>query len=453
MMWSFNFFRLGSNKTRREGNDSPTATSDDAFTKRKPAGRTRKSFARERGPRVSQTKRLRESFEMVKRRARMPIAMFDRPLVSEVEYIVDERYHSLKVIGYGSFGVVASAIDSRTSQRVAIKKILGAFSSSKMARYVLREVRLLRHLKHAHIVRLLDIDVPRQYRAWDEVYIVTPLLRTDLSNALKEGLVETPVQQKKIAYQILSALDHMHALGLMHRDVKAKNIILDDELNAQLCDLGHSRFYSKANRDLDLEFDDQLEKSDEPGLSTSVITPIQSPPEIGLGIDYDATIDIWAAGCVIAQIVQPGHEGLFDRTGRQAHLAEILTLMGNLEPDDLEDMPDHAQSTTRKIAKGGKKNSSNDMASIIRSRLGANSDPLVVDLLEQMLQFSPRKRVSASRALEHPWFDGVRQVQEEKQETFNFGRSEPHRKATKAELKELVWQEVVAFHPEAANHS
>lgn len=403
-----------------------------------------------RSSRASQKFSSRESFEMVKRRARMPISMFDRPLVSEVEFIVDERYRSLKVIGYGSFGVVASALDTRTSHRVAIKKIVGAFSTSKMARYVLREVRLLRHLRHDHIVRLLDIDVPRQYRAWDEVYIVTPLLHTDLLNALKQGLIETPILQKKIAYQILSALEHMHALGLMHRDVKSKNIILDDEFNAQLCDLGHARFHSRANRELDLEFDDQLKESDEPGLSGCITTVVHSPPELGLGIDYDATIDIWSAGCVIAQMIQPGHEGLFDRTGKNAHLAEIISLMGTLEQEDLEDMPDHAQSTTRKMSKGGRNQSTASMTSIIHSRLGENADPLVVDLLEQMLQFSPRKRVSASQALDHPWFDEVRKVRAESQETFNFGRSEPHRKATKAELKELMWQEVVAFHPEVA---
>lgn len=447
----FSFFPLGDRARRK--NDTPTAAKDEPRSGKTLAQRMSKSFGLERKSASFHTEPFRESFEMVKRRARMPISMFDRPLVSQVEYIVDERYHSLKVIGYGSFGVVASAFDSRTSERVAIKKILGAFSNSKMARYVLREVRLLRHLRHPHIVRLLDIDVPRQYRAWDEVYIVTPLLRMDLLSALKEGLIKTPIQQKKIAYQILSALEHMHALGLMHRDVKSKNIVLDDHLNAQLCDLGHSRFYSKANRDLDLEFDDQLNKSDEPGLSGCITTVVQSPPELGLGISYDVTVDIWSTGCVIAQIVQPGHEGLFDRVGKQAHLAEILTLMGNLEPDDLEDMPDHAQLTTRRMARGGKPNSSDGMASIIRSRLGDNADPLVVDLLERMLQFSPRKRVSASQALEHPWFDDVRQERVHNEETFNFGRSEPHRRATKAELKELVWQEVVAFHPEVATHS
>lgn len=405
---------------------------------------TRSLFQR----RDSRSKSTRESFEMTKRRARMPVAMFDRPFVSEIEFIVDTRYSSLKVIGTGSFGVVASANDAYTSQRVAIKKILGAFATAKMARYVLREVRLLRHLCHPNIVHLLDIDVPRQYRAWDEVYIVTPLLRMDLTTALKQGIIKTPAQQKRIAYQILSALNHMHSLGLMHRDVKARNIVLDDDLNAQLCDLGHSRFYSKANRDLDLESDSEIKDADEPNLSGCLTTIVQSPPEMGFGIAYDATVDIWSAGCVIAEMVQPGHEGLFDSTGRAGHLAEILTLTGPHTAEELGILPNYAQIAARKLA--SKDPSRNSMSDIIGMRLGRNADALVVDLLQSMLQFSPLKRISASQALNHPWFDDVRQAPWGGNETYNFGQSEPPRRATKAQMKQLVWKEVVAFHPEVA---
>lgn len=393
-----------------------------------------------------------KNHEMVKRRARMPVSMFDRPLISQVDFIVDPRYYSLKVVGLGSFGIVASAFDSVSSQRVAIKKILVPFASAKTARYVLREVRLLRHLQHPNIVHLLDIDVPQQFRSWDGVYIVTPLLHMDLSTALKKGLLQSPIDQKKVAFHILSGLQHMHSLGLMHRDIKSRNIVLDEHLNAQICDLGHSRFYSKSNRTMDFELDSSLNGSQEPGLSTGFTTVVQAAPEVTLSMDYDATVDVWSAGCVIAQMIQPTHDGLFDRVGRTGHLSEIIKVSGAPSDEELATFPDHAQWMIRRLMKRRKNNNQFDKASpssTIRQSLGEEADPAAVDLVEKMLQFSPNKRLTAGQALAHPWFDDVRHPPKICVETYHFEQSEPHRKATKAELKELVWQEVTAIHPEA----
>lgn len=393
----------------------------------------------------------RDSFEMVKRRVRAPVSMFDRPLLTEVEFVVDARYRSLTVIGSGSFGVVAGAHDTKTNQRVAIKKILSAFATSKSARYVLREVRLLRHINHPNIVRLLDIDVPYQYRAWDEVYIVTPMLHTDLRAALNNRVVKTVTQKKKIAFDLLCALEYMHGLGLMHRDVKTRNLLLDKNLNAQLCDLGHSRFYSKSNNDLNLEFehDDGGGAACEPELSGSVTTMIQSAPEIGLGAPYSVAVDIWAAGCVIGEMIRPGHETMFDLTGRHSHMKEILEVVGHPTPEELKEFPDHSSFFMRFDVMGNKGGMAGSSTPKIAKLLGPDADPLVVDLLENMLRFSPSRRPSATQALEHPWFDEVRRDRTLNIKPYDFQRSEPPRKTNKAELKELVWKEVVAFHPEA----
>lgn len=60
--------------------------------------------------------------QLLKRRFIASVAILDQPLITHVEFLIDPRYHSLKIIGNGSFGVVASAVDSTTNQRVAIKK-------------------------------------------------------------------------------------------------------------------------------------------------------------------------------------------------------------------------------------------------------------------------------------------------------------------------------------------
>lgn len=443
------------NQERRKSNsfiEEARLTSNDFVQAKKNPGR--EALA---GPSSNQTPRRRkQTSEMVKRRVKAPVAIFDRPLMTEVEFIIDARYHAVKVIGSGSFGVVACAIDSTTGHRIAIKKILSTFSSTRSARYVLREVRLLRHLKHPNIVKLLDIDVPYQYRSWDEVYIITSLLRTDLRSALNDGLINTLKQKKKIGFDLLFALEHMHSLGLMHRDVKSRNLLLNNDLdNAELCDLGHSRFYSKSNKEFDLEFDAALKATDEPDLSGSVTTMIQSAPEISLNSDYDMKVDVWSAGCVIAELIHPENETLFDSTGKNSHLMEIFDVTGYPTDEEVKFLPDHAKWFIR--LKSGRANSRDAAGN--RSKLkqklcitdedGNKDSANVLDLLSRMLQFSPSNRLSAKEALDHAWFDDVRQERVVPVEPYDFGTSEPPRKASKAELKELVWKEMVAFHPEA----
>lgn len=380
-------------------------------------------------------------YEMVKRRVRVQLAIIERPLMTETEFLVDSRYRSVKLIGSGAYGIVCSAIDTQTKSRVAIKKILNAFHHPKMARHVLREVRLLRHLNHPHIVQLLDIDVPQQYRAWTSVYIVTSLLDMDLKTAMKARIIDSPLKQKKVAYQMLLALEHMHSLGLMHRDVKSRNLLLDKDFNVQLCDLGESRFYSLANRDL---IDEETVKlQEEPELSGVITTMIQSAPELSLGAEYDAEVDIWAAGCVIAELVHKNHEYLFDSTSKQSHVQEIINIVGYPGAEINELLPDHGKWYLKLMKK-----SSSDR-NRIAEKLGPDVDPQALDLVTKMLRFSPKKRLSAQRVLQHPWFDEVRNDESFQKESYDFAKTEPHRKSSKSELKNMVWEEVVAFHPEA----
>lgn len=384
-----------------------------------------------------------ESFEMVKRRATVNLAILERPLMTSTEFVVDARYRNMKLLDSGSYGIVVRAFDSKTNTAVAIKKIFSAFSSSRMARHVLREVRLLRHLEHPHIVKLLDIDVPGQYTAWDSVYIVTPLLQVDLYTAFRQGKVDDVQTQKKIAYQLLLALEHMHSHGLMHRDIKSKNLLLDKDMNVQLCDLGESRFYSKANRDI--LFEDEPGDELEPQLSGVITTILQSAPELVFGDEYDAEVDIWAAGCVIAEIVRPGHGYLFDSVAKQSHFQEIIDVVGYPPPDVSKAIEKNASWVLRRV----RKSTGNRIAEM----LGPSVDPLAIDLVEKMLTFSRKQRISATEALHHPWFHEFKDETINNRGKYDFAHSEPSKKTSKAKLKRLVWDEIIDFHPEAAGMS
>ncbi|KAK1867252.1 hypothetical protein I4F81_009759 [Pyropia yezoensis] len=102
-------------------------------------------------------------------------------------FLVSARYADLRLLARGSYGVVARATDRATKQPVAIKKVHAAFDTVADARHLLREVRLLRHLRHPHVLPLLDVDAPVDYKSWADVYLVMPLLDTDLEVLLSGG--------------------------------------------------------------------------------------------------------------------------------------------------------------------------------------------------------------------------------------------------------------------------
>ena len=412
-------------------------TSDDESTSNKPQTKPKDKIPTTSTQSSLSTSEAPENDQMIKRRVKINLASITNPMMTDTIFEVHKRYRNLKLVSIGSYGIVVSATDDSTDERVAIKKIFNAFTSSRMARHVLREVRLLHYLKHPHIVPLLDIDVPNHYKAWEEVYIVTPLLSRTLREAMLQGRLEDSISQKRAAYQMLVALLHLHDAGIMHRDIKSYNILLDDDNNVQLCDLGEARFYSKANRDwLNEEKEDSTK---EPELTGHLTTMIVTAPEIALGAPYDAEVDIWAAGCVIAELVHPKHDHLFDTISNRAHLQEIVDIVGYPTQDIMDVLPAFGQWYLKRL----KRHSGKSMKDI----LGDQVDPLAMDLLQQMLKFSPKQRISAKQALQHPWFDDVRQPNEEVKEGYQFEKSEPPKGTSKAELKSLVWDEVVSFHP------
>ena len=91
------------------------------------------------------------------------------------QFEIDERYVPIKAVGKGAYGVVCSAKDALSGDKVAIKKITNAFDNLTDARRTLREMKLLRHLKHENIIALRDIPRPPT-RDFKDVYLVSAQL-------------------------------------------------------------------------------------------------------------------------------------------------------------------------------------------------------------------------------------------------------------------------------------
>ena len=126
------------------------------------------------------------------------------------EYGEGNRYKIEEVIGKGSYGVVCSALDTHTGEKVAIKKINDIFEHVSDATRILREIKLLRLLRHPDIVEIKHILLPPSRREFKDIYVVFELMESDLHQVIKANDDLTPEHYQFFLYQLLRGLKYIH---------------------------------------------------------------------------------------------------------------------------------------------------------------------------------------------------------------------------------------------------
>jgi mitogen-activated protein kinase 1/3 len=120
------------------------------------------------------------------------------------------RYKIVQVIGKGSYGVVCAATDTHTGEKVAIKKIHDVFEHISDSIRILREIKLLRLLRHPDIVEIKRIMLPPSKREFKDIYVVFELMASDLHQVIKANDDLTHQHHHFFLYQMLRALKFMH---------------------------------------------------------------------------------------------------------------------------------------------------------------------------------------------------------------------------------------------------
>ncbi|EER04520.1 Cell division control protein, putative [Perkinsus marinus ATCC 50983] len=162
------------------------------------------------------------------------------------------------VLGSGAYGTVVAAEKvvtppsegsrSETSEQedlsavVAVKKFLNPLSHVVYAKRTLREIRFLRHLRHENIIELESIYVSgASQHDFGDIYVVTDVMDTDLGYIIRSGQPITLAHIKFFLYQILRAVKYIHSAGIIHRDIKPKNILVSKTCDLKICDFGLAR--------------------------------------------------------------------------------------------------------------------------------------------------------------------------------------------------------------------
>ena len=136
------------------------------------------------------------------------------------KFELDERYKVTEYLGAGAYGVVCAAEDVKSNHTVAIKKCKKIFQSRTLAKRTLRELRLLRLLRHENIILMKSILQPPHTEAFGEIYIVFEIMETDLAQIIRSSQALKDQHIQYFMHQIMLALEYIHDLCILHRDMK-----------------------------------------------------------------------------------------------------------------------------------------------------------------------------------------------------------------------------------------
>lgn len=296
--------------------------------------------------------------------------------------MLSSAFQKLEKIGEGTYGIVYKARDKSTGRLVALKKIRPESENEGIPATTIREILLLKTLKHSTIINLIEV-----IHNEDKMYLVFEYLETDLKKLIDKYSVRNEKfphhVQRKMALQLSTAVSFCHSRNIFHRDLKPQNILVDSDFNIKLADFGLGRAASIPLRNY----------------TSEIITLWYRPPELLLGSKYyDASVDVWSLACIIAEMdtLSP----LFMGDSEIDQLYKIFTLMGTPSNEvwrGVEELPNFKAGFPVYKRRGFK---------------GIIKDRRVEALVSKMLVYEPLGRITAEEALADPLFEGMERVDE-----------------------------------------
>jgi len=158
----------------------------------------------------------------------------------EVSFCVEERYKVDELIGTGSYGFVCSAIDLATHKSVAIKKIT-PIDHTVLLQRALRELVFLRMLSHPNVVSCQRVMRPKNGIRFEALYCIMERMEVDLCTVLRSNQPLSEQHCSYFVYQLLCGLHYLHSAGVIHRDIKPRNLLVNSDCDLKICDFGLAR--------------------------------------------------------------------------------------------------------------------------------------------------------------------------------------------------------------------
>ncbi|KAI8807081.1 kinase-like domain-containing protein [Cladochytrium replicatum] len=284
-----------------------------------------------------------------------------------------EKYQKIEKLGEGTYGIVYKAQNRENQDIVALKRIRLDNEEEGVPCTAIREISLLKELKHPNIVRLYDVIHTEK-----KLTLVFEYMDSDLKKFVDGvgGDVDVPTI-KHLMFQLLRGIAFCHEHRVLHRDLKPQNLLINKKLELKLGDFGLARAYGIPVR----------------SYSHEVVTLWYRAPDVLMGSrQYSTSIDLWSAGCILAEMATG--RPLFPGSSVKNQLLSIFKILGTPDektwpkvaelPEYKSDFPVHARTSLETLL--------------------PKLDALGIDLLTKLIEYQPEKRLSAEKAVLRRYF-------------------------------------------------
>jgi len=321
-------------------------------------------------------------------------------------------------VGQGTYGSVFVGQDKITNEIVALKRINTEQEANGFPITAIREVKLLKALTHPNIVTLKEIVTSKEQGGVPKnVFMVFEYLEYDLT-----GILDTPEIRftedhvKSWSQQLLMGVHYMHKQKVIHRDLKASNLLINRKGELKIADLGLARSWN----------------SEMKRLTNKVITLWYRPPELLLGMtQYTPKIDMWSVGCIITEIFR--RSGFLKGANEATQLDLIFQVVGHPvsqagNPNDWPDIKQKCPLWKKFQPEAGKPIYPNRLKQALKSKLPnpkwMTND--AVELISMLMALDPDKRWDAEQALLASYFFESPMVKKVNELSMNFSVNSVH---------------------------
>ncbi|XP_011059050.1 PREDICTED: mitogen-activated protein kinase HOG1 [Acromyrmex echinatior] len=284
--------------------------------------------------------------------------------VSEIDAHINKQYDIVRRLGKGAYGIVWKAIEKKSKDTVAVKKIFDAFRNQTDAQRTFREIMfLLSFANHENIIKLIGLHKADNDR---DIYLVFEYMETDLHNVIKRGNILKDIHKVFIMYQLFKAIKYIHSGNVIHRDLKPSNVLLNAQCHCKIADFGLARSVTQIG-------EGDGETGNDPTLTDYVATRWYRAPEILIASKrYTKGIDMWSLGCILGEMLLPPPTD-----------EDLISVSAGYGTNLLEKTPNRPRRTLK------------DLLPEVSEK--------ALDLISNLIVFNPTQRFTAVEALEHPY--------------------------------------------------
>ncbi len=294
------------------------------------------------------------------------------------------RYERSEKIGEGTYGIVYKARDTTSGAIVALKRIRLDTEEEGVPCTAIREISLLKELRHENIVKLLDVCHSEK-----KLTLVFEFLEMDLKRFMdKESNNLDAATVQHFLRDLLRGVQFCHARNVLHRDLKPQNLLISRDKDLKLADFGLGRAFGIPVKKFTHE----------------VVTLWYRSPDVLLGsTQYGTPVDVWSIGCIFAEMATG--TPLFAGKSDADQLLRIFRFLGTPNNSNWSSMHHYPNSTNMLSKPELLQNQEPECFRLFESGIGFEKlGREGIDLLLALLRYEPSERITAAQALQHPYF-------------------------------------------------